>query len=159
LNVIVPARVLVAVVIAPAEVIVVNGVEKPVLVKVAALPVLLTVACALDVTASPSATVTDESVGLVMELITASVSVADRAAAALTANVVLTALPTIAVTDGVVIVITEGVVVFVPAFAGTTDKSPNPSEAVATTATFFNEIVFTIFLSFSQIKVVLLSGW
>ena len=46
-----------------------------------------------------------------------------------------------------------------PAFAGTTDKSPNPSEATATTATFFNEIVFTIFLSFSQIKDDLLSGW
>jgi hypothetical protein len=46
------------------------------------------------------------------------------------------------------------------ALAGTTDKSPNPSEATATAATFFlNEIVFTIFLSFSQIKVVLLSGW
>ena len=29
----------------------------------------------------------------------------------------------------------------------------------ATTATFFNEIVFTIFLSFSQIKDDLLPGW
>jgi hypothetical protein len=47
----------------------------------------------------------------------------------------------------------------VAAFAGTTEVSPNPREATATTATFFNEIVFTIFLSFSQIKVVLLSGW
>jgi hypothetical protein len=46
------------------------------------------------------------------------------------------------------------------ACAGTTDKSPNPSEATATAATFFlNEIVFTIFLSFSQIKDDLLSGW
>jgi glycerol uptake facilitator-like aquaporin len=45
------------------------------------------------------------------------------------------------------------------ACAGTTDVSPNPSEATATTATFFNEIVFTIFLSFSQIKDDLLSGW
>ena len=45
------------------------------------------------------------------------------------------------------------------AFAGTTDKSPNPSEATATADTFFNEIVFTIFLSFSQIKDDLLSGW
>jgi hypothetical protein len=43
--------------------------------------------------------------------------------------------------------------------AGTTDKSPNPSEATATADTFFNEIVFTIFLSFSQIKEFLLSGW
>jgi small subunit ribosomal protein S6 len=50
------------------------------------------------------------------------------------------------------------VVIFAP-FAGTTDVSPNPSEATATTATFFNEIVFTIFLSFSQIKDDLLSGW
>ena len=45
------------------------------------------------------------------------------------------------------------------AFTGTTDKSPNPSEATATADTFFNEIVFTIFLSFSQIKDDLLSGW
>mgnify|MGYP000909537521 CR=1 FL=1 len=45
------------------------------------------------------------------------------------------------------------------AFAGTTDKSPNPSEATATADTFFNEIVFTIFLSFSQIKDDLLPGW
>jgi hypothetical protein len=45
------------------------------------------------------------------------------------------------------------------ALAGTTDKSPNPSEATAIADTFFNEIVFTIFLSFSQIKEFLLSGW
>jgi len=45
------------------------------------------------------------------------------------------------------------------ACAGTTDKSPNPSEATATADTFFNEIVFTIFLSFSQTKDDLLSGW
>jgi hypothetical protein len=45
------------------------------------------------------------------------------------------------------------------AYAGTTDKSPNPSEATATADTFFNEIVFTIFLSFSQTKDDLLSGW
>jgi hypothetical protein len=45
------------------------------------------------------------------------------------------------------------------AFAGTTDRSPNPSEATATADTFFNEIVFTIFLSFSQIKESLLPGW
>jgi hypothetical protein len=45
------------------------------------------------------------------------------------------------------------------AFAGTTDNSPNPSEATATADTFFNEIVFTIFLSFSQIKDDLLPGW
>jgi tetrahydromethanopterin S-methyltransferase subunit B len=38
-----------------------------------------------------------------------------------------------------------------PAFAGTTDISPNPREATATTETFFNEIVFTIFLSLSQV--------
>jgi len=54
---------------------------------------------------------------------------------------------------------TEITGVRVAAFAGATDKSPNPSEATATTATFFNEIVFTIFLSFSQIKDDLLSGW
>jgi hypothetical protein len=46
------------------------------------------------------------------------------------------------------------------AFAGAIAVNvPNPSEATATTATFFNEIVFTIFLSFSQIKDDLLSGW
>jgi hypothetical protein len=38
------------------------------------------------------------------------------------------------------------------ACAGTTDKSPNPSEATATADTFFNEIVFTIFLSFKSDK-------
>jgi len=36
---------------------------------------------------------------------------------------------------------------------------PNASEATATADTFFNEIVFTIFLSFSQIKDDLLPGW
>jgi hypothetical protein len=51
------------------------------------------------------------------------------------------------------------VAVVVAACAGTTDKSPNPSEATATADTFFNEIVFTIFLSFSQIKDDLLPGW
>jgi hypothetical protein len=52
-------------------------------------------------------------------------------------------------------------VIVVPnaALAGTTDKSPNPSEATATADTFFNEIVFTIFLSLSQIKEFLLPGW
>jgi hypothetical protein len=45
------------------------------------------------------------------------------------------------------------------ALAGTTDKSPNPSEATASAATFFNEIVFTIFLSLSQVKEFLLPGW
>jgi hypothetical protein len=68
-------------------------------------------------------------------------------------------------TAGTVALVNEIAVTFpyesanVPAFAGTTDKSPNPSEATATADTFFNEIVFTIFLSFSQIKDDLLSGW
>ena len=53
----------------------------------------------------------------------------------------------------------DAVAVAAAAYAGTTDKSPNPSEATATADTFFNEIVFTIFLSFSQIKDDLLSGW
>jgi hypothetical protein len=44
--------------------------------------------------------------------------------------------------------------------AGTTDKSPNPSEATATADTFFNEIVFTIFLSFSRFQAFPgLGGW
>ena len=60
--------------------------------------------------------------------------------------------PTVASTNTVLAVVTA-------ACAGITDKSPNPSEATATAETFFNEIVFTIFLSFSQIKVDLLSGW
>jgi hypothetical protein len=66
------------------------------------------------------------------------------------------AVPTAALTLAEPKVVTE---FEIAAFAGTTDKSPNPSEATATADTFFNEIVFTIFLSFSQIKVVLLSGW
>ena len=46
------------------------------------------------------------------------------------------------------------------AFAGATEvKPPNARAATATADTFFNEIVFTIFLSFSQIKDDLLSGW
>jgi hypothetical protein len=72
-----------------------------------------------------------------------------------TEKVELATAPTATEAVGFVIV----VVPTVAAFAGTTDKSPNPSEATATTATFFNEIVFTIFLSFSQIKDDLLSGW
>jgi hypothetical protein len=46
-----------------------------------------------------------------------------------------------------------------PAFAGAEESPPIASEATAIAATFFNEIVFTIFLSFSQIKDDLLSGW
>jgi len=45
------------------------------------------------------------------------------------------------------------------AWAGTTDKSPNPSEATATADTFFNEIVFTIFLSFSRFQAFPGLGW
>jgi hypothetical protein len=45
------------------------------------------------------------------------------------------------------------------AFAGTADKSPNPSEATATADTFFNEIVFTIFLSLSRIWAFPACGW
>jgi hypothetical protein len=47
----------------------------------------------------------------------------------------------------------------VVACAGTTDKSPNPSEATATADTFFNEIVFTIFLSFSRFQAFPGLGW
>jgi hypothetical protein len=47
----------------------------------------------------------------------------------------------------------------VAACAGTTDKSPNPSEATATADTFFNEIVFTIFLSFSRFQAFPGLGW
>ena len=45
------------------------------------------------------------------------------------------------------------------ACTGTTDKSPNPREATATAATFFNEIVFTIFLSFSRFQAFPGPGW
>jgi len=52
------------------------------------------------------------------------------------------------------------VTVSVTALAGDIDvRTPIPNEATAIAETFFNEIVFTIFLSFSQIKVDLLSGW
>jgi hypothetical protein len=48
----------------------------------------------------------------------------------------------------------------VAAFAGATVTRVEPSAATATSAMrFFNEIVFTIFLSLSQIKDFLLSGW
>jgi hypothetical protein len=48
---------------------------------------------------------------------------------------------------------------FCAAFTGTTDKSPNPIEATATADTFFNEIVFTIFLSFSRFQAFPGLGW
>jgi hypothetical protein len=68
---------------------------------------------------------------------------------------------------GVVFVAAAGVVVTTAvkvwlvnaAFAGTTDRSPNPSEATATAATFFVEIVFTIFLSFSRTWAFPSCGW
>jgi len=53
----------------------------------------------------------------------------------------------------------ETVVAIVDALTGTTDKSPNPSEATATADTFFNEIVFTIFLSFSRFQAFPGLGW
>jgi hypothetical protein len=82
--------------------------------------------------------------------------------AAITAEIIVTTVvagePTATESVGVA---TPGVAVAggLAACAGTTDKSPNPSEATATADTFFNEIVFTIFLSFSQIKDDLLPGW
>jgi hypothetical protein len=72
---------------------------------------------------------------------------------------IVTVDPTTAEPSAGVIVPSAIVIAPAPAFAGTTDKSPNPSEATATADTFFNEIVFTIFLSFSQIKEFLLPGW
>jgi hypothetical protein len=65
----------------------------------------------------------------------------------------------VAVAEATVVAAETVAVVAAVAYAGTTDTSPNPSEATATAETFFNEIVFTIFLSFSQIKVDLLPGW
>jgi hypothetical protein len=66
-------------------------------------------------------------------------------------------VPALDVVGAVIVIV--GTEMMLAACAGTTDKSPNPSEATATADTFFNEIVFTIFLSFSQIKDDLLSGW
>jgi len=71
----------------------------------------------------------------------------------------LTVVDWLAATVALEPVQTAPVLAVAAACAGTTDKSPNPSEATATADTFFNEIVFTIFLSFSQIKDDLLPGW
>ena len=95
-----------------------------------------------------------------MNLYTKSASVAAFVIASDVASMfTATAAPVV----GVVVTFASEIVLisaeFCAAFTGTTDKSPNPSEATATTATFFNEIVFTIFLSFSQTKDDLLSGW
>jgi hypothetical protein len=57
------------------------------------------------------------------------------------------------------VIVRETAVAVLPANAGTTDKSPNPSEATATADTFFNEIVFTIFLSFSRFQAFPGLGW
>jgi hypothetical protein len=65
----------------------------------------------------------------------------------------------VAVADATVTAAETVAVVRAAANAGTADKSPNPSEATATTATFFNEIVFTIFLSFSRIWAFPAYGW
>jgi hypothetical protein len=53
--------------------------------------------------------------------------------------------------DRATLVPATAIVVVNTALAGTTDRSPNPREATATAETFFNEIVFTIFLSLSQV--------
>jgi len=83
--------------------------------------------------------------------------------------VVKVILPVQAVPAGIGAAAVPSLVVFVVAtvveetdtvaFAGTTDKSPNPSEATATAETFFNEIVFTIFLSFSRFQAFPGLGW
>jgi Na+/phosphate symporter len=72
-----------------------------------------------------------------------------------TEKVELATAPT--ATEAVGVVIT--VVPTVAACAGTTDKSPNPRAATATADTFFNEIVFTIFLSFSRSQAFPGPGW
>jgi hypothetical protein len=60
----------------------------------------------------------------------------------------------------VVALIAETNAAVTAAFAGATVTRDEPSAATATSAMrFFNEIVFTIFLSLSQIKDFLLSGW
>jgi hypothetical protein len=110
---------------------------------------------------SRSARVTDEPAGTV-KVTVVPVKVSSVVPAVVPAPVVnptveVAAVPTTPFCVAVPTVPTE--VVIAAACAGTTDKSPNPSEATATADTFFNEIVFTIFLSFSQIKDDLLPGW
>jgi hypothetical protein len=122
------------------------------------------VACAASVAAVKEAPVEEVAPATVASVGKVS-AVATVQAAALTAvpanvAVAVTAVPTATeavAAERVMLVVVETVAE--AARAGTTDKSPNPSEATATAATFFNEIVFTIFLSFSQIKEFLLSGW
>jgi hypothetical protein len=99
---------------------------------------------------SRSAIVTEEPVGTVRDSVPGFVSVLRI----VEPTVVVDAVPTTAACVAVPTTAADDA-----ACAGTTDNSPNPSEATATTATFFNEIVFTIFLSFSQIKEFLLPGW
>jgi len=109
---------------------------------------------------SLSAKDTDESAGFeVTETVKNAVSAAlfDVAAPKLAETTVEAVEPT--ATLAVVAASEVASTALAAACAGTTDKSPNPSEATATADTFFNEIVFTIFLSFSQIKDDLLSGW
>jgi hypothetical protein len=99
----------------------------------------------------------------VIVLVSAAVGVTEPASEMLK----LTAVPTTPVADAVAVPVPVRVVdpdvsvaVYVPAAcAGTTDKSPNPSEATATADTFFNEIVFTIFLSFSRSQAFPGLGW
>jgi hypothetical protein len=131
-------------------------------VRVAALSPLVMIlpsAAALAPLTSVSETVLPE--GFVTATVMSTSLVLAEAAEALKENVEDASVPTVVVTDGVVTANASTVssVSARAAFAGTTDKSPNPSEATATADTFFNEIVFTIFLSFSQIKEFLLSGW
>jgi hypothetical protein len=89
--------------------------------------------------------------------------ISDCARAALTVKSadpdVLVKSPKLALNDAAEVFVTP-VTPVIAALAGATEvKPPNARAATATADTFFNEIVFTIFLSFSQIKDDLLPGW
>jgi hypothetical protein len=147
--------------VATSEVAVTVAVESAEVVKNVALPVLAkTDASVPEFAPSRFASATVESVGTVREITPFRVSASKPSRAvpdARKAEMVFVE-PTIAVAADALKVGVDAKFAGV-AFAGTADKSPNPSEATATADTFFNEIVFTIFLSFSQIRDDLLSGW
>jgi len=112
------------------------------------------------VAAPAAAAAAEESVGFtIVGVIVNASSVAVGVPVVVTVKAKLAADPTATEAVAVVGALIVSAVEVKAACAGTTDKSPNPSEATATADTFFNEIVFTIFLSFSQIKEFLLSGW
>jgi len=129
--------------------------------KPAAFPVLVIITVPAPPAPSLSVNDTVESAGLcVTETVKYAVSAAlfDVAAPKLADTTVDAAEPT--ATLAVAAATEVASTALAAALAGAIAVNvPIASEATATADTFFNEIVFTIFLSFSQIKDVLLSGW